>query len=149
MDPSGLSVTEAGEVLGFARYTLSRVLNGHSDDYRNGHSNAYANRDGHTDGYRTGHAYAYTDTRAGADAHIYVHFHTYARCNIHPRSGTGIHTYAGSNSGARRRTAGMGHRPANCDTRDVGRRSDIRRLAKTARPTLRRREPVQIGVAAQ
>ncbi len=30
LDPLGLSVTEAAEVLGVARHTLSRVLNGHS-----------------------------------------------------------------------------------------------------------------------
>ena len=30
MDPLGLSVTEAAEVLGVARHTLSRVLNGHA-----------------------------------------------------------------------------------------------------------------------
>ena len=29
-DPLGLSVTEAAEVLGLARHTLSRVLNGHA-----------------------------------------------------------------------------------------------------------------------
>ena len=30
LDPLGLSVTEAAEVLGVARHTLSRVLNGHA-----------------------------------------------------------------------------------------------------------------------
>lgn len=30
LDPLGLSVTEAAKVLGVARHTLSRVLNGHS-----------------------------------------------------------------------------------------------------------------------
>ena len=30
LDPLGLSVTEAAEVLGVARHTLSRVLNGHT-----------------------------------------------------------------------------------------------------------------------
>ena len=30
IDPLGLSVTEAAEVLGVARHTLSRVLNGHA-----------------------------------------------------------------------------------------------------------------------
>ena len=30
LDPLGLSVTEAADVLGVARHTLSRVLNGHS-----------------------------------------------------------------------------------------------------------------------
>ena len=30
LDPLGLSVTEAAEVLGLARHTLSRVLNGHA-----------------------------------------------------------------------------------------------------------------------
>jgi addiction module HigA family antidote len=30
LDPLGLSVTEAAQVLGIARHTLSRVLNGHA-----------------------------------------------------------------------------------------------------------------------
>ena len=30
LDPLGLNVTEAAKVLGVARHTLSRVLNGHS-----------------------------------------------------------------------------------------------------------------------
>ena len=30
LDPFGLSVTEAAKVLGMARHTLSRVLNGHA-----------------------------------------------------------------------------------------------------------------------
>ena len=30
LDPLGLSVTEAGKVLGIARHTLSPVLNGHA-----------------------------------------------------------------------------------------------------------------------
>ena len=30
-DPLGLSVTEAAKVLGVARHTLSRILNGHAD----------------------------------------------------------------------------------------------------------------------
>ena len=30
LEPLGLSVTEAAEVLGVARHTLSRVLNGHA-----------------------------------------------------------------------------------------------------------------------
>ena len=38
LDPLGLSVTDAAEVLGVARHTLSRVLNGHAADLaRHGH----------------------------------------------------------------------------------------------------------------